>query len=109
MARMTEKQAWLVIAEAYATNYKDRTYEQGYLSGNGICYAIHFCIAVGFDIQKCMNRKIEDCGGNRNKYFCPIRKYGDSSPKQTVKCDAWRADFCYLMYYSCEDGKNERI
>lgn len=88
---MTERQAWLTIAEVYATELRNRTPIEFWIAHYGCCGAINE-IEVSDKVWKDMNGKIRECL-TKSAYFCQY------SPQN----DLLRADFCYLMYYSCED------
>lgn len=102
---MTEKQAWLVIAEAYATEYEDRTGKQLRLSDSGLCSAVE-CLPTTEPVYCSMQKKIKQCllidreRWNGRVWFLPVRAFSEIILFKP-EYDHLRADFCYLMHYSC--------
>lgn len=92
---LSEKQAWLVIAEAYATPRRKRSHEEYTLCHYGLCWAIFMLLEelggmsiITEGVYAKMDDKIRRNLGGR-LYFCPYFPAND----------LLRADFCYLMYY----------
>ena len=98
---MTEKQAWLTIAEAYATPRNERIGESYDITGleergDGICYALEILydrrsITMGCLISmenKILDSHLPDCGWL--PYFCDYENPAN---------DLLRADYCYFQYY----------
>lgn len=96
---MTEHQAWLRCAKAYATPEDERTDEQVDLAGDGICSALDMLFDLDAVILTAMLTKIAEsmppdsisifCGPG-GEYFCPVG----------LMYDTHRALYCYAMYYS---------
>ncbi len=105
---MTERQAWLTIAKAYATPRGERTKKQNNLTEHGICNAI--AILLSFDVAsyKMETKILESMPPKRSGhhlgagYFCPSRFHVHTGWEScnVKQCDEWRADYCYAMYYS---------
>lgn len=97
MTQLTERQAWLTIAEAFATDKGERTSFQKNLTVEGCCWALFVLRwgehTLGSVVYYTMTNKITDCLLPRCKWFC--RPY--------PKFDHLRAGFCYLMAYACEE------
>lgn len=90
-----EKQAWLTIAEAYATAPSRRTEFQEDLTIEGVCNAISELYwnggdDMGITMRRRMNSKTTDCVPWNKYYFCPVTR-----PNEKL-----RALFCYLQYYA---------
>ena len=104
---MTEKQAWLTIAKAFATPRGERTEKQESLMGYtncrgeliyaGVCRAILIIEPISSNMYTRMMEKVGDCTTLR---IADINFCGDwfCSP-YPPRNDKLRADFCYLMYY----------
>lgn len=87
---MTEKQAWLTIAEAYGTLRGRRSKKQRELAMCGICHAITES-TVQDDLRPRMREKVyRDLDSGRfGAYFCVYNRANDKL----------RADYCRLNYY----------
>lgn len=110
MTHLSERQAWLVIAEAYATPYNRMTELQLYLTDVGCCNAVIGLCLRGFishelllDIKTFLEDFADDHTGfpDDDAYFYPTLKYHRSVFEN--KFNWGRADFCYFMAYACED------
>lgn len=86
---MTEKQAWLTIAEAYATPRKKRFWQYE-LTKHGVCHAI-YVIKSTYHLRSRMFQKVHDDLrlGMFGPVFCAYNPINDKL----------RADYCYLQYY----------
>ncbi len=98
MTRLTQRQAWLKMAHAYAMVKPNQRHYVHTLTWSGCCAAISYLERTGairYRIANIMNNKIRQCliGGG---YFNPY-------PRVNYESFVLRADFCYLMAYACED------
>ncbi len=103
MTHLTEQQAWLTIAEAFATPRGERTDEEKQIAKTGVCAAFFGLGSSWYDRHNLIRGRIsvatEQDMRNRiprlnqivNGEFWPIH----------YRNDLLRADFCYLQYYMC--------
>jgi len=106
MKKLSEQQAWLTMARAYATPREERSELQRLLTRWGLCYSVKRLLdrrLISYQIENKMGNILVDSFstyiymlGVNGPYFCPLDLAGD----------LLRADFCYGMYYRC-GGKRE--
>ena len=109
---MTERTAWLTIARAYETPYRERTAWVSHLALNGVCWAFDVLARdpgpsadrydysgrsiLGRTATETMHSTVLDSlnwgdgGDYQGNYFCPF---------DGITNDALRADYCRFQYY----------
>lgn len=92
---MTEKQAWLTIAEAYATPRENRSEKRRHLAAVGVCSALTILwvrLEIGYETYHTMRSKVIADANNLSgcpDYFCACYPANDKL----------RALYCLLNYY----------
>jgi len=96
---LTEKQAWLEVAEAFYTPEDDRARRQRRIASCGICNAIDvlcFLSKIGNDTADRMDIKIKADLPPGSSWFCYPYRWVDELLRAN---ELLRADYCMLQYY----------
>ena len=96
---MTEKQAWLTIAEAYATPRDERSILAYSLTFNGICTGINGLWDSGRIKYKNRNNMMDVISGSMGGRDYMSRYAHEGRGVLRPANDLLRADFCYFQYY----------